>query len=692
MKKKILSGLLALALIFGSAAALPKDVFTDSTSITASAESAPTSGKCGENLSWSLDSKGVLTISGTGDMYDFKSEASPFFGRNDIKSVVIKSGVTSIEDTAFYDCHNLKSVTFPNSLKRLGVAAFSGCRELSSITIPSSVTSIGTNVFNGCVSLSEINVENGNVKYGSVDGILYNKDKTELITCPEGKKGDISLPSGVKRINDFSFTLCKNITSVKIPNGTENIGDSAFEQCNKLSSINIPNSIKSIGSRSFFECYDLKSITIPGSVKSIGVYAFYNCISLAKVNIPQSMTTIEGGVFMGCDSLTEISIPNGIKSIDSSAFFNCGNLASVTIPKSVTEIGSQAFGYYWGTKVDGFTVIGYTGSAAEKYAKDNGFMFRGISRLAGEGRYATAVEISKAGFPSGSDTVILAYSMNYADALAGVPLAKAMNAPILLTTLKTLPAETLAEIERLNAKKVIILGGTSAVSADVEKALTDKKLEVERIAGKTRFETAAKIADKMQQQNENKAPTDVFFVYYNGFADALSVSAAAAVKGAPIVYLTTNGALNADTAAYLADLKKAGSVKNAYVIGGTSVISDDMATKAANALGLAKATRVAGADRFETCVAVNEKFADVLGGDMLCVATGMDFPDALAGGVYAANNNAPLFLINGKLKTSNLNDKQKAYLIEKKPSSITAFGGTSVVPDDHIEDIAKNSI
>ncbi|MBQ1903010.1 MAG: cell wall-binding repeat-containing protein, partial [Ruminococcus sp.] len=379
------------------------------------------------------------------------------------------------------------------------------------------------------------------------------------------------------------------------------------------------------------------------------------------------------------------------------AFYDCYRLTSVTIPQSVTQIGKEALGYTYGVKVDGFTICAKKGTAAEKYAKDNGFKFVEIklpkaTRLAGAGRYATAVEISKAGFPDGSDTVVLAYGLNYADALAGVPLAKAMNAPILLTTLKTLPAETLAEIERLNAKKVIILGGTSAVSADVEKALTDKKLEVERIAGTTRFETAAKIADKMQQQNENKAPTDVFFVYYNGFADALSVSAAAAVKGAPIVYLTTNGALNPDTAAYLADLKKAGSVKNAYVIGGTSVISDDMATKAANALGLAKATRVAGANRFETCVAVNEKFADVLGGDMLCVATGMDFPDALAGGVYAALNKAPLFLINGKLKTSNLNDKQKAYLIEKKPSSITAFGGTSVVPDGHIEDIAKNSI
>ncbi len=562
--------MLALALVFGSAAALPKSTLAESTSITASAESAPTSGKCGKNVNWTLDSDGVLTISGKGKMDDYVSNTSPFYNRNDIISVVIKSGVTSIGSTAFYECDNLTSVTIPNSVTSIGVGVFVHCSSLASITIPSSITSIDKGAFFGCTSL--------------------------------------------------------------------------------------------------------KSVTIPGSVTSIGEQAF-----------------------LGCFSLTSIIIPNSVNSIGELAFYDCYRLTSVTIPQSVTQIGKEALGYTYGVKVDGFTICAKKGTAAEKYAKDNGFKFVEIklpkaTRLAGAGRYATAVEISKAGFPSGSDTVVLAYGLNYADALAGVPLAKAMNAPILLTTLKTLPAETLAEIERLNAKKVIILGETSAVSADVEKALTDKKLEVERIAGKTRFETAAKIADKMQQQNENKAPTDVFFVYYNGFADALSVSTVAALKKAPIIYLTTSGELNADTAKYLAQLKKAGSVKNAYVIGGTSVISDDMATKAANALGLAKATRVAGANRFETCVAVNEKFADVLGGDMLCAATGMDFPDALAGGVYAANNNAPLFLINGKLKTSNLNDKQKAYLIEKKPSSITAFGGTSVVPDDHIADIAKNSI
>ena len=220
----------------------------------------------------------------------------------------------------------------------------------------------------------------------------------------------------------------------------------------------------------------------------------------------------------------------------------------------------------------------------------------------------------------------------------------------------------------------------------IRQLLKNQGITTERYEGGTRFGTATAIAEKL---NEN--PTDVFFVYYNGFPDALSASTAAALKNAPIIYLTTDGNMNADTAAYLAKLKKAGSVKNAYVIGGTGVISDDMMKKAGNALGVAP-TRLFGANRFETCIAVNEKFAGVLNGKMLCVATGMDFPDALAGGVYAANNNAPLFLINGKLKTSNLNDKQKAYLKSKGASSITAFGGTSVVPDDHIEDIAKNSI
>ena len=308
-----------------------------------------------------------------------------------------------------------------------------------------------------------------------------------------------------------------------------------------------------------------------------------------------------------------------------------------------------------------------------------------IMRLAGANRYETAAKISQAAFDK-ADIVVLANGLNYADALAGMSLAYQKNAPILLTNTKTLDATTLAEIKRLGAKNVIILGGTGAISDEVKKELENNGLTTERIAGASRFGTATAIAEKL-----NDAPTDVFFAYYDGFADALSVSPIAASKNAPIIYLTTKGELNADTAAYLAKLKKAGSVKNAYIIGGEGVISNDIMNKAGNALGVTP-TRVFGKDRFATCVAVNEKFADALNGDMLCVATGMDFPDALAGGVYAAINKAPLFLVNGKLKTPKLSDEQKAYLKAKSAAKITTFGGEGAVPDSHIEDIAKNSI
>ncbi|MBQ1904446.1 MAG: cell wall-binding repeat-containing protein, partial [Ruminococcus sp.] len=271
------------------------------------------------------------------------------------------------------------------------------------------------------------------------------------------------------------------------------------------------------------------------------------------------------------------------------------------------------------------------------------------SRLAGDNRFGTAAVISQTSYTT-AKTVILANGMNYADALAGVPLAKKLDAPILLTNTKALDTATADEIKRLKAEKVIILGGEGAVSADVEKSLQKMGLTTERIAGKTRFGTATAIAEKL-----NTDPTEVFFVYGLGYADALSVSPVAALKKAPIIYLTQDGELNADTAAYLEKLK--GKVKKAYVIGGEGVISNDMLNKAASALGLKTAARIWGANRYSTCIEVNKKFASTLTGKVMCVATGLNFPDALAGGVLAAKKAAPLFLT-----ANSLSDEQTAYL------------------------------
>ena len=164
-----------------------------------------------------------------------------------------------------------------------------------------------------------------------------------------------------------------------------------------------------------------------------------------------------------------------------------------------------------------------------------------------------------------------------------MPLAINQNAPILLTTPNKLSPDALAEIKRLGAEKVVILGGSGAISADVEKALTAEGLTTERLAGTTRFGTATAIAQSLCEN-----PTDVFFVYAFNYADALSVSTAAALRNAPIIYLRTSGSLDADTQAYLAKLKEKGCVKNAYVIGGEGVISKAMLSTAAEAAGFSR--------------------------------------------------------------------------------------------------------
>lgn len=587
---------------------------------------------------------------------------------------------------------------------------------------------------------------------------------------------NVTIPNSVTSIGEEAFSYCMNIESVTIPSSVRRFGEFAFCACYKLESAVIPTGVETIIDGLFAECSGLKSITIPSSVKSIESSAFGNCSGLTSITIPGNVTYIGASAFEGCTGLKSLTIPSSVETIDDYAFGACG-FTSLTVPKTVTKIGKMAIGYVHNelsclVKDDNFTVKCYKGTAAEKYAKDNGFKIvylgvthvaakaaactadgnieywkydgkfysdakltteitqaktvvkatghkfsawkttafdtdkntstqtrkcsscgntetqttkNAVSRFAGAGRYETAAKISQAEFTQ-ADTVVLANSMNYADALAGVPLAKTKNAPILLTNKETLDKATLAEIKRLKAKNVIILGGKGAVSEQVEITLKNQGITTERYEGGTRFGTATAIAEKL---NEN--PTDVFFVYYNGFPDALSASTAAALKNAPIIYLTTDGDMNADTAAYLAKLKKASSVKNAYVIGGTGVISDDMMKKAGNALGVAP-TRLFGANRFETCIAVNEKFAGVLNGNMLCVATGMDFPDALAGGVYAAINKAPLFLVNGKLNTPKLTDDQKAFLKTKAASKITVFGGTGAVSDEFVKLIANAGV
>ena len=182
-----------------------------------------------DNLTWTLDADGTLTISGTGAMkdYDNGDNPSPVYNNSDVKKIVIEDGVTSIGVAAFYNCSNLTSITIPDSVIGIGAYAFSGCEGLTSITIPDSVTSIGNSAFSYCISLTSI-----------------------------------TIPKSVTSIELAAFYNCSSLTSITIPDSVTSIGRSAFYKCSSLTSITIPDSVTSIGETVFGDCSSLKTISL----------------------------------------------------------------------------------------------------------------------------------------------------------------------------------------------------------------------------------------------------------------------------------------------------------------------------------------------------------------------------------------------------------------------------------------------
>ncbi len=211
-------------------------------------------------------------------------------------------------------------------------SALSSCTKLSGITIPDSVTSIGDNAFLGCTSLEDITVDSNNPNYSSIDGILFNKDATAIITYPAGKQSAAyTIPDSVTYIGTSTFYGCTSLSSVNIPDSVTYIGAGAFFGCTSLSSVTIPNSITSIDNNAFYSCNSLSSVTIPDSVTSISYYAFYGCSALSSITIPDSVTFIDKNTFDGCTSLSSVSIGDSVTSIGVSVFNGCTSLTTITV-------------------------------------------------------------------------------------------------------------------------------------------------------------------------------------------------------------------------------------------------------------------------------------------------------------------------------------------------------------------------
>ncbi len=219
--------------------------------------------------------------------------------------------VTEISEYAFDNCIYLNQVIIPNSsqLSKIHTEAFSGCRHLNSIFIPSGVTIISPDSFMGCTSLSNVTVDENSNSFSSVNGVLYNKNQTELKYYPANKDWDASLiPGTVTKIGDYAFAYNKKITEVILP-----------------------TTINSISIGAFSNCTSLKSIIIPSGVTTLNSATFSNCSSLTSVEIPNGTTLIRGNIFTNCSSLTWVKIPGSVQTIDQNAFKNCVNLTSITM-------------------------------------------------------------------------------------------------------------------------------------------------------------------------------------------------------------------------------------------------------------------------------------------------------------------------------------------------------------------------
>ncbi len=240
-------------------------------------------------------------------------------------------------------CNLSGSYTITGQTIKIAGGAFLGCTKLTQVSVPGYLTEIGDYAFQACTSLKRIDVSSSNNTYSSDNGVLFNKDKTELLQAPGGLTGKYTIPGKVFSVGQYAFMGCVNLTGIVIPDNVYAIYDGAFSYCESLTSISIGRNVDHIGESVFAGCTSLRSITIPDNINYIGPYMFSGCTALSNIDFPVSLFEIGEGAFAGCNALKTITIPDTVSSIGVAAFDSCIGLTSAIVGSNAHRIGDYVF-------------------------------------------------------------------------------------------------------------------------------------------------------------------------------------------------------------------------------------------------------------------------------------------------------------------------------------------------------------
>lgn len=355
-------------------------------------------GTCGDNATWSLDSAGTLTVSGSGAIYDYVYQVGPNHHlppwnkySHEITKLVLSPGITRVGNLAFAYLYYLEEVSISSTVTELGTRCFESCDRLISVTIPGNVKVIGKQAFTYSDLLQSVTIG-----YGvEVIAEMAFEQCTQL--------QEITIPGSVHRIGDSAFSACHSLSSLTLEQGISEIGNFAFSGCESLTALNLPESITFLGNGVFTRCTALTEVTlprrvevmghapfsictgltrfavaennpywkaehdallshdgalfvqilpgrtgdytIPTGVTTIGQHALWKCSGLTGITVPGTVTRIRQGAFWNCEGMSRLWLQEGVEVIEEETFLHCDSLTNLLIPGSVTEIQNSAFSY-----------------------------------------------------------------------------------------------------------------------------------------------------------------------------------------------------------------------------------------------------------------------------------------------------------------------------------------------------------